>query len=173
MAVYQSSTILKSKLKAKHAAISYHRTREAIAAGVVVIEHIGTEWNPRIGDVGNSEWSRHSSHARITSILSYCQKRASDALGSLLLRHTGGRANELVQGVGSIFKIDHTTRYSSLDIDHMIDPGDRSCDRLNRCIDDCSILLRSVHTSPVAMESLRAAGRRWRRFQKREDRGLA
>eukprot|EP00968_Pinguiococcus_pyrenoidosus_P020989 scaffold2654_cov286-Pinguiococcus_pyrenoidosus.AAC.1 len=65
MAVYQSSTILKSKLRTKHAAISYHRTREAIAAGVVVIEHIGTEWN--VSDLMTKPLSRHR-HKKLTDL---------------------------------------------------------------------------------------------------------
>jgi hypothetical protein len=41
-----SSTVPHSELKKRHIALSYHRTREAIAAGIVAFYHISSVSNP-------------------------------------------------------------------------------------------------------------------------------
>ena len=41
-----SSTIPSSTLKKRWNALSYHRVREAVAAGIINIVHIPSEWNP-------------------------------------------------------------------------------------------------------------------------------
>jgi len=46
MSVVISSTIPKSTIKKRHNALAYHRTREAVAAGIVRIHHIRSEENP-------------------------------------------------------------------------------------------------------------------------------
>jgi hypothetical protein len=45
LGVVQSSTIFTSALKKKHNAISYHRVREAVAAGIIDYAHINTALN--------------------------------------------------------------------------------------------------------------------------------
>ena len=45
LGVIQSATKIDGMLKKKHVAISYHRVREAVASGTVVISHIPSNQN--------------------------------------------------------------------------------------------------------------------------------
>jgi len=44
-AVVKNSTLPSSTLKKKHNAIAYHKIREAVAAGIILVAHIGTKIN--------------------------------------------------------------------------------------------------------------------------------
>ena len=46
LGVIQNASIPDSQLKKKHTAISYHRVREAVAAGIIDPYHIAGENNP-------------------------------------------------------------------------------------------------------------------------------
>jgi len=59
-AVFQSSTVTKSKLKVKHAALSYHKTREAVAAKIITVHYIPTREN--ISDLMTKALPRHRHH---------------------------------------------------------------------------------------------------------------
>ena len=52
--VVNSATIPHSKLHKRHNALSYHRTREAIAAGMLRFEFIRAEQNP--ADILSKHW---------------------------------------------------------------------------------------------------------------------
>ena len=54
MSVVDSSSIPHSKLHKRHNALSYHRTREAIAAGIVRYYHVRGEVNP--ADILSKHW---------------------------------------------------------------------------------------------------------------------
>lgn len=52
--VVKNSTIPHSQLKKRHVALSYHRVREAIAAGIIIFHHIKGENNP--ADILSKHW---------------------------------------------------------------------------------------------------------------------
>ena len=54
-AVVDSSAKLHSTLNKRHTALSYHRVREAIAAGIVTFHHLPGTTNP--GDIMSKHWS--------------------------------------------------------------------------------------------------------------------
>ena len=45
LGVVQNATIKDSLLKKKHVALSYNKTREATAAGIILPVHINGDWN--------------------------------------------------------------------------------------------------------------------------------
>jgi hypothetical protein len=52
--VVKNSTVPHSQLKKRHVALSYHRVREAIAAGIIIFHHIKGENNP--ADILSKHW---------------------------------------------------------------------------------------------------------------------
>ena len=65
--VVMSSTILHSTLNKHWNALSYHRVRESIAAGIVRFEHITTGENP--ADIMTKALPWHKAHVHIEPLL--------------------------------------------------------------------------------------------------------
>ena len=65
--VVNSATIPHSKLHKRHNALSYHRTREAIASGMLRFEFIRSEQNPV--DILSKHWDYSSIWAQLRPLL--------------------------------------------------------------------------------------------------------
>ena len=65
--VVNSSSIPHHKLHKRHNALSYHRTREAIAAGIIRFEFIRSEENP--ADILSKHWDHPSVWAQLRPLL--------------------------------------------------------------------------------------------------------
>lgn len=66
--VVKSSTMLESRLKKKHCSIAYHRCREAVAAGKLLIYYEKSETN--LADILTKSLSRSKKDPLVESLLS-------------------------------------------------------------------------------------------------------
>jgi hypothetical protein len=65
--VVTNSSIPDSELKKRHIALSYHKTREAIAAGILTFHHISGVLNP--ADLLSKHWGFSEAWPRLQPIL--------------------------------------------------------------------------------------------------------
>ena len=65
--VVTNATVPHSELKKRHVALSYHKTREAIAAGIVAFQHIAGALNP--ADLLSKHWGFAEAWPRLRPIL--------------------------------------------------------------------------------------------------------
>ena len=65
--VVDSSSIPQSKLHKQHTALSYHRVREAIAAGIVSFTHLPGSMNP--ADILSKHWAYSSIWPMLQALL--------------------------------------------------------------------------------------------------------
>ena len=65
--VVTNSTVPHSELKKRHVALSYHKTREAIAAGIVKFHHIAGALNP--ADLLSKHWGFAEGWPRLKPVL--------------------------------------------------------------------------------------------------------
>ena len=73
-----TSTIPHSKLSKRHNALSYHKTREAVAAGIVKYYHIQGETNP--ADIVSKHWKMASVWDTLKILMFYdsCKKNKEE-----------------------------------------------------------------------------------------------
>ena len=76
--VVDSSSVPHSKLHKRHTALSYHRVREAIAAGIILFIHIAGNLNP--ADILSKHWAYQQVWPMLQALLFY-QGDTSTLLG--------------------------------------------------------------------------------------------